>query len=62
MKFIKRFLITIISIIVIVFLVGFGVSAYSTMSRPVKYVDLVNTYAKEYKVDPLFVFIVIKFV
>lgn len=60
MKFIKRFLITIISIFVIVFLVGFGVSAYSTMTRPVKYVDLVNTYAKEYNVDPLLVMSVIK--
>lgn len=60
MKFIKRFLITIISIIVIVFLIGFGVSAYSTMTRPVKYVDLVNTYAKEYNVDPLLVMSVIK--
>ena len=60
MKFIKRFLITIISIIVIVFLVGFGVSAYSTVTRPVKYVDLVNTYSKEYNVDPLLVMSVIK--
>ncbi|WP_297811095.1 lytic transglycosylase domain-containing protein [uncultured Finegoldia sp.] len=60
MKFIKRFFLTIITIFVILFLVGFGVSAYSTMSRPVKYVDLVNTYSKQYNVDPLLVMSVIK--
>ncbi len=60
MKFIKRFLITILTLIVILFVIGFGVSAYATASRPVKYVDEINTYSKKYNVDPLLVLSVIE--
>ncbi|MDY6065387.1 MAG: lytic transglycosylase domain-containing protein [Finegoldia sp.] len=60
MNFLKKFFKILISIILIVFLLGFGISAYATYTRPAQYVDIVDKYAKENNLDPLLSLSIIK--
>lgn len=60
MSFAKKFFKLLASIILILFLIGFIISAYATYTRPVQYVDIVQKYAEENKIDPLLSLSIIK--
>lgn len=60
MKIIKNILLGILGILIIILIISFGITTYGTLTRPVEYTNYIDKYSKEYDVDPILVYAVIK--
>lgn len=60
MKFFKNLFLGLLAILIILFIVSFGIVSYGTITRPVEYTEHINKYSEEYDVDPMLVYSVIK--
>ncbi|MGO4987685.1 lytic transglycosylase domain-containing protein [Gallicola sp. Sow4_E12] len=60
MKFLKNLILGLLAILIIIFIISFGIVSYGTITRPVEYTEYINKYSEEYDVDPMLVYSVIK--